>query len=99
MEYLIRGKIHDSQNNPLSKISITAYDEDPLTSDDKLGITNSVDDGTFEISFDQRQFDLLGLEGEPEVYLVISDDEGKFLSVMDKGGYYEKSVDTEGNTT
>jgi len=99
MKYLIRGKIHDSQNNPLSKISITAYDEDPLTSDDKLGITNSVDDGTFEISFDQRQFDLLGLEGEPEVYLVISDVEGKFLSIMDKGGYYEKSVDTEGNTT
>jgi len=98
MDFVIKGKIHDSQNNPLSKIGVTAFDEDPLTSDDKLGSTETADDGTFEISFDQRQFDLLGLEGEPEVYLIISDEEGKFLSVKDKQGDYEKSVDIHGNT-
>lgn len=98
MEYVIKGKIHDSQNNPLSKIVVTGFDEDPLTSDDNLGSTKSADDGTFEISFDQRQFDLFGLEGEPDVYLVIFDEEGKFLSVKDKQGYYEKSVDIHGNT-
>ena len=59
MDFVIKGKIHDTQNNPLSKIGVTAFDEDPLTSDDKLGSTGTADDGTFEISFDQRQFDLL----------------------------------------
>jgi hypothetical protein len=60
MDYVIKGKIHDSQNNPLSKIVVTAFDDDPLTSYDNLDSTKSADDGTFEISFDQRQFDLFG---------------------------------------
>ncbi|TLX90299.1 MAG: hypothetical protein E6K94_07700 [Thaumarchaeota archaeon] len=97
MEYVIKGKIHDPQNNPLSNISVTAFDEDRLSSDDRLGNTKSADDGNFEISFGQRQFDLFGIEGEPEVYLIIFDDKGKFLSVRDRQGYYKKETEN-GNT-
>ena len=30
-EYKIKGILHDPQNGPISEITITAYDKDPLS--------------------------------------------------------------------
>ena len=58
-EYKIRGFLHDPQNEPISEITITAYDKDPL-SGERLGSVKSSSDGVFEISFSEKQSDTLG---------------------------------------
>jgi hypothetical protein len=50
------------------------------------------------MTFSEEQYNLFRVEGKPEVYLVIYDEEGKFLSVKDRQGYYEKGIDFHGNT-
>ena len=88
-EYKIKGILHDPQNGPISEITITAYDKDPL-SGEKLGSVKSSSEGLFEISFSEKQFDFFHLEGAPEVYLVVSDTNQGFLSVKDQKGDFEK---------
>ena len=96
-EYKIRGILHDPQNEPISEITITAYDKDPL-SGERLGSVKSSSEGLFEISFSEKQFDFFHLEGAPEVYLIVSDSNQGFLSVKDQKGDFEKSADIHGNT-
>ena len=97
MEYIIKGIIYDSENHPLPNITIKAFDKDPLSSN--LLVTSTSDTaGKFEMTFSEDQYNLFRIEGKPEVYLVIYDEEGKFLSVKDKQGYYEKGIDFHGNT-
>ena len=97
MEYIIKGIIYDSENHPLPNITIKAFDKDPLSSN--LLVTSISDTaGKFEMAFSEDQYNLFRVEGKPELYLVIYDEEGKFLSVKDKQGYYEKGIDFHGNT-
>jgi hypothetical protein len=97
MEYIIKGIIHDSENHPFPDITIKAFDKDPLSSN--LLVTSISDTaGKFEMTFSEEQYNLFRVEGKPEVYLVIYDEEGKFLSVKDIQGYYEKGIDFHGNT-
>jgi hypothetical protein len=97
MEYIIKGIIHDSENHPLSDITIKAFDKDPLSAN--LLVTSTSDAaGKFEMTFSEDQYNLFRVEGKPEVYLVIYDEEGKFLSVKDKQRYYERGIDFHGNT-
>jgi hypothetical protein len=99
MDYLIKGKIHDDQNNPIPDILVKAFDSDPLFRDDFLGETKSEPNGKFEISFKTRQFDWSHTEAEPEVYVIISDAPSLFESVVDRQGAYSKKDDNVGNTT
>ena len=96
MQYIVKGIIHDSENYPLPNITIRVYDKDPLSSD--LLVTSTSDfAGKFEMTFSEDQYNFFRIEGKPEVYLVIYDEEGKFLSVKDKQGYYKKGIDFHGN--
>src|SRR5215208_5671366 len=97
MNYVIKGKIYDSQNNPLQGVSIKAYDRDPL-GQDLLGSSVSNQLGYFEIPFSKKKFDALGIEGEPEIYLVVADHDKNFLSVKDRLGEYRRE-DKLGNVT
>jgi len=63
MSYIVKGKIYDSQNNPLQGVSIKAYDCDPLGRD-LLGSSVSNQLGYFEVPFSKQKFDELGIEGE-----------------------------------
>jgi hypothetical protein len=97
MEYIIKGIIHGSENHPLPNITIKAFDRDPFSSN--LLVTSTSDtSGKFDMTFSEDQYNFLRLEGKPEVYLVINDEEGKFQSVKDKQGAYEKGIDFHGNT-
>jgi hypothetical protein len=97
MSYVVKGRISDSQNNPLQGIPIKAYDHDPL-GDDLLGTSQSNQLGYFEIPFTKQKFDSLGIEGEPDVYLVVIDSDKKFLSVKARLGGYRRE-DKLGNVT
>ena len=97
MEYIIKGVIHDSENQPIPNVTIKVFDKDPLSSN--LLVTSTSDtNGKFEMTFSEDQYNFFGIEGKPEVYLVINDEEGKFQSVKDKQGAYEKGIDFHGNT-
>jgi len=97
MNCVVKGRISDSQNNPLQGIPIKAYDHDPL-GDDLLGTSQSNQLGYFEIPFSKQKFDPLGIEGEPDVYLVVTDSDKKFLSVKDRLGGYRRE-DKSANIT
>jgi choline dehydrogenase-like flavoprotein len=96
MVYTISGRIRDSSNNPLEGILIKAYDMDPFY-DDLLGSATTDSDGRFEIVFDTADYDPLGVEGEPEVFLIVTDSEKKFVSVKDRQGSYSRDTDNIGN--
>ena len=78
---------------------IKAFDKDPFDSDDFLGssITDTV--GAFEIIFSRKDFSPFQqpMEGEPDVYLIITDTNKQFSSVYDSLGVYNKEVDNGGN--
>ena len=67
-------------------------------SGERLGSVKSSSEGLFEISFSEKQFDFFHLEGAPEVYLILSDTNQRFLSVKDQKGDFEKGSDIHGNT-
>ena len=91
MEYMIKGIIHDSENHPLTNITIKAFDKDPLSS--HLLITSTSDiAGKFDMTFSEEQYNFLRIEGKPEVYLVINNEEGRFQSVKDKQEYTKKAL-------
>lgn len=96
MIYTISGRIRDSSNNLLGGILVKAYDMDPFY-DDLLGSATTGNDGQFEIVFDRADYDPLGVEGEPEVFLIITDSEKKFVSVKDRQGVYSREIDNIGN--
>ena len=97
MENTIKGVIHDSENHPITNIIIQAFDKDPILAN--LLVTSTSDTaGEFEMTFSEDQYNFFRIEGKPEVYLVINDEEGKFQSVKDEQGHYEKGIDFHGNT-
>lgn len=97
MQYIIKGKIRDSEGKGLGGLSVNAFDKDPL-SDEFLGSSLTDDDGHFEIAFASKDFDRFHLEGAPEVYLKIIDVDKSFKSVKDKQGSYTKDDKSENMT-
>ena len=99
MEYVIKGRIRDSEGKALSGISVNGFDKD-LISSDLLGSSKTDNDGHFEIPFNTSDFDRFHVEGEPEVYLKIVDPKKSFKAVKDKQGSYtrdKKSGDWNSN--
>lgn len=80
--YSLRGRIRDSQREAIEGLHVLAFDDDPLLNpDDFLGEDRTDSKGDFEIQFDESRFKGFWefLEGMPEVYLVLRDEEGKEL--------------------
>jgi hypothetical protein len=74
-EYRIFGVVEEKETGrPLPNLVVRAFDRDPLF-DDKLGYTNTNDDGLFEIRFTSERFRDL-FERRPDLYLRIYDRNG-----------------------
>ena len=54
--YLIAGNVTDSTGNPLSGLTVKAFDVDLLSEDDFLGQGDTAFDGSFTILYRQKQF-------------------------------------------
>jgi len=78
--FLLRGKVRDSKNETVRDLKVFAFDYDPLFNpNDFLGETAIDPFGLFEIRFDESRFQSFWefLEGTPDVYIILKDDEGK----------------------
>jgi hypothetical protein len=74
-EFRIFGVVQEAETGrPLTNLVIRAFDRD-LIFDDKLGYTNTDDDGRFEILFGMGRFRDL-FESKPDLYLRIFDRDG-----------------------
>ena len=79
--YTITGRIRDENNQAVEGYTVQAFDKDPgiyLHPDDRLGKALTSSDGSFKITFTDDAFKDW-LEGNPEIYLVIRDREGRIL--------------------
>ena len=74
-EFRIFGVVEEAETGrPLPNLVIRAFDRD-LIFDDKLGYTNTDEDGHFEIRFGTARFRDL-FESKPDLYLRIFDRDG-----------------------
>ena len=77
-EFRIFGVIEEVETGrPLTNLVVRAFDRD-LIFDDKIGYTNTDDDGCFEIRFGMERFREL-FESRPDLYLRIYDRTGAHL--------------------
>ena len=77
-EFRIFGAIEEAETGrPLTNLVVRAFDRD-LIFDDKIGYTNTDDDGRFEIHFGAERFREL-FESRPDLYLRIYDRTGTHL--------------------
>jgi len=77
-EFRIFGVVEEAETErPISNLVVRAFDRD-LISDDKIGYTNTDDDGRFEIRFGMERFREL-FESRPDIYLRIYDRAGARL--------------------
>jgi hypothetical protein len=74
-EFRIFGVVEETETGrPLANLVVRAFDRD-LIFDDKIGYTNTNDDGCFEIHFGAERFREL-FESRPDLYLRIFDRTG-----------------------
>ena len=77
-EFRIFGVLEEAETGrPLANLVVRAFDRD-LIFDDKIGYTNTDDDGRFEIRFGTERFRDL-IEARPDLYLRIYDRTGVHL--------------------
>jgi carotenoid cleavage dioxygenase len=77
-EFRIFGVVEEAETGrPLTNLVVRAFDRD-LIFDDKIGYTNTGDDGHFEIRFGTERFREL-FESQPDLYLRIYDRTGAHL--------------------
>lgn len=77
-QFRIFGLVTESETaRPLPNLVVRAFDRD-LIFDDKIGYTNTNDDGQFEIRFERKRFRDL-FESRPDLYLRIYDRTGVHL--------------------
>lgn len=83
MKYQIRGKIADSNGNPMSNLLIQAMDSDQKLfedyNDDLLESSMTNLDGSFQISFDDSAFADSWIESKPEIYLILRNSGGQIV--------------------
>jgi hypothetical protein len=100
--FTLKGKIISKDQLPLKDLKIEAYDDDPLLNpDDFLGEAITDSHGFFRIEFDESKFKefLEVLEGTPDVYLVVKDNQGnkilatKVLQTKKEIEYHIRIVD------
>jgi hypothetical protein len=77
-EFRISGVVEEAETGrPLTNLVVRAFDRD-LIFDDKIGYTNTDDDGHFEIRFGTEKF-RERFESRPDLYLRIYDRNGAQL--------------------
>jgi len=83
IKYLIKGKIIDAKGKPINNLNLQAMDSDQELledhNDDLLGSSNTVSDGSFEIAFDDSSFNDSWLEKNPEIYLIVRNENGQIV--------------------
>lgn len=78
---VITGRVRDDEGEGVLGLTVQAIDSDH-TFDDYLGPTLTEDDGVFTIAFDPASLDRdEPYEGEPEIYLRVTDRDGQLLHV------------------
>jgi hypothetical protein len=78
LRYKITGNVKDEKGDPVAGIFVEAYDSDFGTSDDYLGNTKTDPQGSFTMTFDDREFRerFEFFERRPDEYIVLSDSYG-----------------------
>jgi len=77
--YTITGRIIDKDGQSISDYHVQAFDKDPgiyFHPDDRLGKSITDNEGSFKIVFTDDAFKDW-FEGNPEIYLVIRDNEAE----------------------
>jgi hypothetical protein len=82
--YILKGTLKDSERKPITRVKIQAMDSDQMwfedRNDDIIDSKWINDDGTFEISFDNQQFQEAGwLERKPDIYLIVRNSIGQII--------------------
>src|SRR5919112_1673166 len=82
--YILKGTLKDSEGKPITRMKIQAMDSDQMwfedRNDDILDSKWINEDGTFEISFDNQQFQEAGwLERKPDIYLIVRNSIGQII--------------------
>ncbi len=93
--YTITGRIRDENNQAAEGYTVQAFDKDPriyLHPDDRLGKAVTNFEGIFRISFTEDTFKDW-LEGNPDVYLMIRDRDGKILITTESKENITKKMD------
>lgn len=78
----LKGKIISKEQHPMASLQIEAFDADPiLKPNDLLGNSSTDSEGVFTIQFDRSKFHDFweALDGTPDVFVLIKDQEGKQL--------------------
>jgi hypothetical protein len=105
--FYLKGKIISKDQLPFKDLKIQAYDDDPLLNpDDFLGEAVTDPHGLFKIEFDESKFKefLEVLEGTPDVYIVLKDNQGnnilttKVMQTKKEIEYHIRIVDDVPNT-
>lgn len=82
-KYLINGKIKDDDGAPIADLHLQAMDSDQQLfedhNDDLLGSSKSSSDGSFEIPIDELTFKDSWLEKNPEIYLIVRNEDGQVV--------------------
>jgi len=74
--YSIYGKIIDRESEQgIPNLTVKAFDKDPIF-DDVLGSSKTVEDGSFRILYDEKDFTERFLDKRPDIYLKIFDSAG-----------------------
>lgn len=107
-KWTITGRITNRKNAPEVGLCILAYDKDTAKADDFLGCAFTDDEGRFELHYDESDFKsekaLIDFEGNPDIYLDISDVNRKLskrTSVKgeaDKDEHFEVKIDFDSET-
>lgn len=93
--YTITGRIIDKDGQSVFDYTVQAFDKDPgiyFHPDDRLGRCITDDEGAFKIIFTDDAFEDW-FEGNPEIYLVIRDNEGRIIKTTEIKKTATRSVD------
>ena len=93
--FTITGRIRYENNQAAEGYTVQAFDKDPriyLHPDDRLGKAVTDNEGIFRITFTEDTFKDW-LEGNPDVYLVIRDRDGKILITTESKENITKKMD------
>lgn len=81
--YIIKGRIKNSEGNPIKNVKVEAMDSDQNWfedhNDDLIDSKWVNSDGTFEISFEKKRIQEGWLEGNPDVYLMVRNPSGQVI--------------------
>jgi hypothetical protein len=85
--WIVRGRVADKQGKGLNDLVVSLYDKD-LFFDDKLGETETDDNGDFSLTYRTEDFRDL-IERKPDIYVKVLDSKGKTLYTSKKKLRYE----------